>query len=82
MPVPRVKLSAPGARPILGWDVDPQLPRTASFRCSNGHIGSLRDHDISTQGEVTPSVQCPRPKCGFHETVVLVGWPYRDRERT
>ena len=42
--------------------------------CPNGHIGSLDDHDIATDGEVSPSVQCPDESCDFHDMVRLESW--------
>ena len=42
--------------------------------CSAGHAGSLMDHDIASDGTVSPSVQCPVVGCGFHETIRLVDW--------
>lgn len=32
------------------------------------------DHDISAQGIISPSLECPGPDCTFHNTVILVGW--------
>lgn len=33
------------------------------------------DHDISAEGVVSPSLECPSQNdCGFHDTVVLLGW--------
>lgn len=56
--------------PVFGWchDLNPGVVDTI-MRCPNGHIASLRDHQIAKDGTVTPSVQCP--KCAFHENVVL-----------
>jgi len=48
--------------------------RTALFACSNGHIGSLSDHDIADDGTVLPSVVCPHEGCDFHEFIKLEGW--------
>lgn len=48
--------------------------RTALLKCSNGHIGSLSNHDIADDGRVTPSVVCPVEECEFHEMVRLIGW--------
>ena len=33
------------------------------------------DHDISVQGVVSPSLECPGDECTFHDTVILAGWP-------
>lgn len=32
------------------------------------------EHDISADGVVHPSVECPDGDCDFHDTVILVGW--------
>ena len=47
---------------------------TARMSCPGcGSAGSLVDHEISEQGNVTPSVDCTQ--CEYHEVgVVLVGW--------
>lgn len=51
----------------------------AIFKCPNGHIGTLVDHEpdshsIDAEGVVSPSVVCPEDGCGFHDHVRLVGW--------
>lgn len=45
--------------------------------CSNGHISSLTDHEIATDGAVSPSLVCPDEDCDWHETVRLLDWPPR-----
>lgn len=51
---------------------------SASFVCSNGHYGTLLDHTIAEDGEVSPSVECTGvlngQKCDFHEHIKLIGW--------
>jgi len=48
--------------------------RSASFTCPNcGELGSLTDHDIDDNGNVSPSVVCSYD-CGFHEYIKLDGW--------
>ena len=32
------------------------------------------DHDISAEGVVSPSLECPGGDCSFHDTIILVGW--------
>lgn len=47
------------------------------IRCPNGHIcglGGPSGHVIDAAGNVSPSVVCPRPGCGFHDHVRLLGW--------
>jgi len=36
------------------------------FRDPAGHVATLSNHHIGSDGTVTPSVQCPQG-CGFHE---------------
>jgi hypothetical protein len=47
-------------------------------RCSNSHIGSLDDHEISSDGTVSPSVVCQKAGCNFHEFIMLKGWNKND----
>lgn len=49
-------------------------------RCANGHIGSLDDHTIASDGTVSPSVVCQHEGCTYHEFIQLVGWE-ANRER-
>lgn len=44
------------------------------FCDTNGHIGSLDDHQIKADGTVDPSVWCPDPNCNFHEWIILQNW--------
>lgn len=44
------------------------------FKCTNGHIGTLMDHQITNDGTVSPSVVCPKDGCGYHEWIKLEGW--------
>lgn len=48
--------------------------QTATLVCSEGHYGSIPDHEIAEDGTVTPSVVCTQDDCTFHEHVKLVGW--------
>lgn len=43
-------------------------------RCANGHIGSLDDHQIASDGTVSPSVVCQSAGCDYHEFIRLDGW--------
>lgn len=43
-------------------------------RCPNCGRWSYLDHEIEQDGNVNPSVECPRDGCGFHESVALEGW--------
>ncbi len=42
--------------------------------CANGHWNWLSDHDIARDGTVTPSADCPRDGCDFHDSLKLGGW--------
>lgn len=55
------------------------------IRCSNGHVvmleiisvekGRIPLHHVNSEtGEITPSVVCPRTRCGFHDHLILEGW--------
>jgi ribosomal protein S27AE len=46
-----------------------ETARVACPRC--GIAQSLADHEIATDGTVTPSALCD---CGFHEMIALDGW--------
>ena len=48
----------------------------ASMTCPNGHGLTLKNHTISSEGEVTPSVVCPVRECSFHEWVRLINWNF------
>lgn len=45
---------------------------TALYTCPNGHSGLLDEHQISSDGTVSPSIICT--ECDFHDFVKLVGW--------
>lgn len=44
------------------------------LRCPICGRWSYLDHEIENDGKVSPSVECPREGCGFHEWVQLEGW--------
>ncbi len=44
------------------------------IKCKCGWIGSLVDHDVDDEGQVSPSVICSNEDCDFHEYVILDGW--------
>ena len=48
--------------------------RSASLTCPQGHVCSLSNHEILSDGSVHPSVICPEDGCGFHEFVKLKDW--------
>ena len=39
---------------------------------------SLKRHAVASNGDVSPSLVCPRDGCSFHEFVNLNGWSYGD----
>ena len=41
--------------------------------CAKGHLAVL-DHEIASDGTVTPAMACPEDGCDFHEFVKLEGW--------
>ncbi len=45
--------------------------KIAITRCSNGHVGSLEDHEIAPDGTVSPSVVCQVEGCDFHDYIKL-----------
>jgi hypothetical protein len=46
------------------------------MRCPEcNQISDLDDHNIDSDGVVTPSLICPREHCDFHEMVRLLDWP-------
>lgn len=34
----------------------------------------LLDHEVASDGTVTPSLECPTEGCSFHEMIKLDGW--------
>lgn len=51
----------------------------ALFTCPNGHTGTLKGWSITSDGEVTPSVNCISPmadgsECNFHDFIKLEDW--------
>ena len=55
---------------------------TARVACPGcGFSATLRNsgHTIDSNGDMMPSLDCPR--CQFHDHVTLIGWPGRDRVR-
>ena len=47
------------------------------FEDKNGHICNLTTWDIDDEGNVTPSVHCQIPNCGFHEFIKLENYAER-----
>ncbi|ACS40453.1 MULTISPECIES: hypothetical protein [Methylobacteriaceae] len=46
----------------------------AEMTCSQGHALVLKDHTVTAEGRVLPSVVCQARGCTFHEFVRLDGW--------
>lgn len=70
---------------MLEYPKDPNLPpgtwnlwttgkRRVLFSCPKCGQTGLLNHEIADDGTVTPSVQCPKTGCGFHEMIRLSGW--------
>lgn len=49
---------------------------SASIHCPECDFKYYLDHDIASDGTITPSVQCPTQGCNFHHHVRLEGWPH------
>jgi len=77
LPITVPRFDGTGALPPLHWR--PCHKRTAirfkaHMTCSFGHGIVLKDHGVSANGNVRPSVVCNTPGCTFHEVVALQGW--------
>lgn len=55
---------------------------SASIHCPHCDFKYYLDHEIASDGTVTPSVQCPTPGCAFHDHVRLEGWPHGAKPET
>lgn len=56
------------------WNLWSTGKRRVLFACPLcGDVGLL-NHEISDEGIVTPSVQCPSLNCTFHDMIKLLGW--------
>jgi len=64
--------------PILAPSWYLMSPGHILLTCFNGHTYRL-DHEITVDGTVQPSVDCPEDGCDFHEFVRLECWVTRDR---
>lgn len=54
---------------------DSERGRSAVVRCPVcKECATLTAHEISEDGIVSPSLQCPHNDCTFHEFVRLEGW--------
>lgn len=47
---------------------------TALYTCPNGHTGLIDEHEISSDGTVSPSVVCTENGCDFHDYIKLRDW--------
>jgi hypothetical protein len=45
--------------------------------CPKCCLIAMLDHDVAPDGTVTPSVECAKEGCSFHENVRLLGWAER-----
>lgn len=63
--IPHAK--SPGKQGSWWWMRD-----TLVFSCPKcGNSSSLNDYDVSSEGEVTPSLLCSLSTCDFHELLKL-----------
>ncbi len=75
---PRSWGSGPVAPPLSWRPIRQQDgPDTALVTCDKGHWGLICNHEIDPQGEVSPSLICVEPTCGWHVWVRLEGWGER-----
>lgn len=47
---------------------------SVTIKCPECGLIGLLDHDVQPNGDVTPSLDCPRESCSFHTMVTLEGW--------
>ena len=60
---------------VIKWRVRDRADKQIVFVICPGCGTEYRlDHEISHEGVVSPSLECPDSDCGFHDTVILVGW--------
>lgn len=63
--------------PTLGrgtWNLWTTGKKKILFSCPKcGEVGLL-NHEVADDGKVTPSVQCMKLGCGFHDMITLDGW--------
>lgn len=52
----------------------PGPPPLVFMACPKCMLIAMLDHEIAADGTLTPSVQCAKEGCSFHESVRLVGW--------
>lgn len=47
---------------------------TVRVQCPKCHLWADLDHDIDDAGNITPSLDCARETCDFHDHAQLVEW--------
>lgn len=63
------------------WNLWTTGKKRVLFACPLcGNVGLL-DHEIAADGKVTPSVQCMKDGCSFHDMIRLLGWVPQPEER-
>jgi hypothetical protein len=69
-------LDTPGSYCLIALTPEQWQGRTLSARVKApcGHIGTLLDHTIGSDGIVSPSLQCTHEGCNFHAYARLDGW--------
>lgn len=50
-------------------------PPRAIVSCPKCGFRAELDHEIASNGMVTPSVVCPSDACDFHDNILLEDWP-------
>lgn len=72
--VPMIDLTK--IEPRLGWQMQSNGDVLVRGQC--GHVCELEirptAYSVAKDGSVSPSVQCPKDGCAFHETIRLLGW--------
>ena len=61
-------------RAVTKWRRTGAKERNVFVTCPGCATEYRLDHDVSQDGKVTPSLECPDEGCGFHDMVLLVGW--------
>lgn len=62
------------------WNLWTTGKRRILFSCPKCGQVALLDHEISGDGTVTPSVECAKPGCSFHDDIRLVGWATEQKD--
>lgn len=55
------------------WSIGSQV--RAIVVCPGCGVEGTLDHEVRTNGDVEPSVECPHEGCSFHAFIRLQDWP-------